>query len=155
MGTAGIGLTPAARGRGCVPQGTDEMAVRSTCTSGHGLPRWLRRWRLHLQSRRPGFHPWVGKTPWRRKWQPTPVLLLGESHGQRSLEGYSPWSCQESDGTEHTCLSGHRGEALRRARRLQRICCCFSSSSFLLSLSSESSSRKARCYFLPVHPRLL
>ena len=37
-----------------------------------------------------GFHPWVGKTPWRRKWQPTPVLP-GKSHGQRSLAGYSPW----------------------------------------------------------------
>ena len=38
-----------------------------------------------------GFHPWVGKTPWRRAWQPTPVFLPGESHGQRSLVGYSPW----------------------------------------------------------------
>ena len=36
------------------------------------------------------FNPWVGKIPWRRKWQPTPVFLTGESHGQRSLEGYSP-----------------------------------------------------------------
>ena len=37
------------------------------------------------------FDPWVGKIPWRRAWQPTPVLLPGESHGQRSLVGYSPW----------------------------------------------------------------
>ena len=37
---------------------------------------------------------------WRRKWQPTPVLLLGESHGQRSLEGYSPWGYKESNMTE-------------------------------------------------------
>ena len=36
---------------------------------------------------RPGFNPWVGKIPWRRKWQPTPAFLPGESHGQRSLEG--------------------------------------------------------------------
>ena len=35
--------------------------------------------------------PWVGKIPWRRKWQPTLVFLLGKSHGQRSLVGYSPW----------------------------------------------------------------
>ena len=41
--------------------------------------------------RRHGFHPWVGKIPWRRKWQPTPVLLPGKSHEQRSLAGYSPW----------------------------------------------------------------
>ena len=37
-----------------------------------------------------GFDPWVRKMPWRRKWQPTPVFLPGESHGQRSLAGYSP-----------------------------------------------------------------
>ena len=40
---------------------------------------------------RPGFDPWVGKIPWRRKWLPTPVFLHGEFNGQRSLEGYSPW----------------------------------------------------------------
>ena len=43
---------------------------------------------------RPWFDPWVGKIPWRRKWQPTPVLLPGESHGGRSLVGYSPWGCR-------------------------------------------------------------
>ena len=41
------------------------------------------------------------KTSWRRKWQPTPVFLPGESHGQRSLAGYSPRGCKESDMTEH------------------------------------------------------
>ena len=40
--------------------------------------------------RRRGFDPWVGKIPWRRARQPTPVFLPGESHGQRSLAGYSP-----------------------------------------------------------------
>jgi len=40
--------------------------------------------------KRRGFHLWVGKIPWRRAWQPTPVFLPGESHGQRSLEGYYP-----------------------------------------------------------------
>ena len=43
-----------------------------------------------LQCGRPGFDPWVRKIPWRRKCQPTPVFLPGESHGQRSLVGYSP-----------------------------------------------------------------
>ena len=42
---------------------------------------------------------WVGKIPWRRTWQPTPVFLPGESHGQRSLEGYSTQSPKESDMT--------------------------------------------------------
>ena len=44
-----------------------------------------------LQSRRREFEPWVGKIPWKRKWQPTPVFLHGESHGPRSLAGCSPW----------------------------------------------------------------
>ena len=46
------------------------------------------------------FDPWVRKIPWRRKGQPTPVFLPGESHGQRSLVGYSPWGPKESDMTE-------------------------------------------------------
>ena len=45
---------------------------------------------------------WVRKIPWRGKWQPTPVFLLGKSHGQRSLVGYSPWGRSESDTTEMT-----------------------------------------------------
>ena len=49
---------------------------------------------------RPGFDPWVGKIPCRRAWQPTPVFLPGESHGQRSLEGGSLWDRKESDMTE-------------------------------------------------------
>ena len=53
----------------------------------------------HLKGRRPRFNPWVGKVPWRRKWQPTQVFLSGKSHGQRSLVGYSPWSSKESDIT--------------------------------------------------------
>ena len=48
------------------------------------------------------FDPWVGKIPWRRAWQTTPVFLPGESHGQRSLMGYSPWGDKESDTTEAT-----------------------------------------------------
>ena len=51
-----------------------------------------------------GVEMWVQslslKIPWRGKWLPTPVFLPGESHGQRSLEGYRPWDCKESDATE-------------------------------------------------------
>ena len=46
------------------------------------------------------FDPWVGRPPWRREWQPTPVFLPGEFYGQRSLEGHSPRGCKESDMTE-------------------------------------------------------
>ena len=48
-------------------------------------------YRTHLHCRRHkiyGFDPWVRKIPWRRAWRPTPVLLPGECHGQRSLVGY-------------------------------------------------------------------
>ena len=58
------------------------------------------------QCRRHGRHrfdPWVGKIPWRRKWQPILVFLLGKPQGQRSLAGYSLWSHKESDMTEHAC----------------------------------------------------
>ena len=59
----------------------------------------------------PRFDPWIGKIPWRRAWQSTPVLLPGESHRQRSLAGYSPWACEESDTTEvtntHSQLTGN------------------------------------------------
>ena len=58
---------------------------------------------LACQSRRHKrcrFHPWVRKLPWRRAGQPTPGLLLGESHGPRSLAGHGPLGCKESDTTE-------------------------------------------------------
>ena len=55
-----------------------------------------------LISQTQGLHPWVVKIPWRRAWQPTPVFLPAESHGQRSLVGYSPWGHRESDTTEAT-----------------------------------------------------
>ena len=60
--------------------------------------------------RQSGFNPWVGKIPWRRKWQPTPVFLPGESHGQRDLVSYSLWGHKESDTTEwltHTHTHTH------------------------------------------------
>ena len=46
--------------------------------------------------------PWVRKIPWSRKWQPTPIFLPGESHGQRSLVGYIPWGHKELDMIEVT-----------------------------------------------------
>ena len=54
------------------------------------------------------YSPWVGKIPWRSKWQPTTVFLPGQSHGERSLVVYSSWGCKESDMAErlstHTCM---------------------------------------------------
>ena len=67
-----------------------------------GLSRHLSGKEPTCHCRRCGLDPWVGKISWRRAWQPTPVFLPGESHGQRSLVGYSPWGHKESDTTERT-----------------------------------------------------
>ena len=56
-------------------------------------------YRRHKRRR---FHPRVGKFPWRRTWQPTPVFLPGEFHGKRSLAGYGPWGSQRVDTAEAT-----------------------------------------------------
>ena len=84
------------------------MSVLGLCDLGlymaeFMLPKWLSGKESACQRRRPGrhgFNPWVGKTPWRRKWQHTPIFLPGKSHGQRSLVGYSPWGHRESDMTQ-------------------------------------------------------
>ena len=52
--------------------------------------------------KRQRFDPWIGKIPWRRAWQTTPVFLSRESHGQRSLGDYSSWGRKESDTTGAT-----------------------------------------------------
>ena len=54
--------------------------------------------------RRCRFNPWVRKIPWRRKGQPAPVFLPGESYGQRSLMGYSPWSHRVGHDWAHTWM---------------------------------------------------
>ena len=59
------------------------------------------------------FGPCIRKIPWRRAWQPTPVFLPRESHGQRSLAGYSPWGCKELGTTEATYHT-HKGKLTRR-----------------------------------------
>ena len=62
--------------------------------SGKELTGQCRRCKRH------GFDTRVRKIPWRRAWKPTPIFLSGESHGQKSLEGYSPQGCKESFKTE-------------------------------------------------------
>ena len=68
------------------------VATLRSFVSDLGLPRWHSDKEPPCQCRRHkrcGFSPWVGKIPWSRAWQHTPVFLPGESHGQRSLVGYS------------------------------------------------------------------
>ena len=69
-----------AKGQGSVCEGKMYLLAR---------PWWLSRYRICLQCRRPGFDPFVGKSPWRRAWQPTPLFLPGEFHGHWSLTGCS------------------------------------------------------------------
>jgi len=69
-----------------------------------GIPWWLRRYRICLQCRRPGFDPWVGKILWRREWLPPPVIWTGEFHGQRNLAGYNPWGRKAWDTTDRLSL---------------------------------------------------
>jgi len=64
------------------------------------IPRWCSDKESACLGRRHRFNPRVGKIPWRRKWQPTLASLPGKSHGQRSLAGYSPWGCKESNMTK-------------------------------------------------------
>ena len=60
-----------------------------------GLPRWLSGKESTCQCRRPGFDPWVGKIPWRRKWQPTPVFLPGESSWTEEPRGLQSMRSQK------------------------------------------------------------
>ena len=69
--------------------------------------KWLSSSSQCRRRKRLVFDPWVGKIPWSRKWQPTPVFLPGESCGQRSLAGYSPWGHNELDTIEQ--LNTHLG----------------------------------------------
>ena len=78
-----------------------------------GLPQWLssKESACNAGATGYGFDPWVRKIPWSWKWPPTPVFLLGNFHGQRSLVGYSPWGCEVLDTTEqvsYQALQGHQ-----------------------------------------------
>ena len=73
-----------------------------------GLPRWHSGKESACNAgNRHRFLSWVGKIPWRRKQQPTPVFLPGESHGQGSLVGYSPWVHKELNTTELCMHASH------------------------------------------------
>ena len=74
--------------------------------------------KICLQCRRHRFNPGVKKIPWRRKWQPTPMFLLGKSHGQRSQVGYSPWG-HKSVGHNWATEHAHTGTMSKGRRMLQ------------------------------------
>ena len=76
---------------------------------------------------------WVKKIPWNRKWHPTLVFLPGKSRGQRSLAGYSPWGCQESDMAEQLCMHARSEFTLR--------CCC----SYVLGVFTSNHTNSSAC----------
>ena len=87
------------------------------------MAQWVKNPPARKGHRRRSFSSWVGKIPWRRKWQPTPVFLPGQPHGQRSLVGYSPWGHKELDTTEqltHTHTQQYWVQTISRSRRPSR-----------------------------------
>ena len=77
----GSGLSPVDLSRSLLVTWWEAMGTSCPLKRRYGLPRWLSSTESAHQCRRGGFNPRVGKFPWRRKWQPTPVFLSGESHG--------------------------------------------------------------------------
>ena len=76
-------------------------SIRSASLLFTNGPPWrLRWWRVRLQCGRPRFNPWVGKIPWKGHGNPLQYSCLKNPHRQRSLAGYSPWSCKEPDTTK-------------------------------------------------------
>ena len=80
------------------------------------------------------FNPSIGKIPWKREWQPTPVFLPGEFRGQRSLVGYSPWSPKELEVTEQLTFSLFTVYLLRFLYMSVGVVVKISSPKFLLSI---------------------
>ena len=92
--------TPWTEEPGGLPSTESKRVGPNWATKHIGLPKWNSHKESACQCRRCkkrlGFDTCIRKISWRRKWQTTPVFLSGKSHGQRSLVGYSPWSCKES-----------------------------------------------------------
>ena len=86
--------------------------------------RWPKYWSFSFSIRPPNEYlgliscriDWFDQIFWRKKWQPTPVLLTGKSHGWRILVGYSPWGRKESDTTER--LNDQIDEGVKIVKRL-------------------------------------
>ena len=109
--------------------------------SSSWAPRWSNGKRSTYQCRRHkrhGSNSWVGKIPWRRKQQPSPVVLPGRSHRQRSLAGYSPWGRKR---VRHDWAARKTTtQPVIQARVLDLILCINAFSSIFLSCVSPSSS---------------
>ena len=104
--------------------------------------RWLRGRRICLQCGRPGSSPWVRKVPWRREGLLIPAFSPRKPHGQRSLAGYSPCDCEESDTATNKACS-NRKQIFKKKLYQGPSSCSWSSLSFcMLDSSSLHLSRK-------------
>ena len=86
----------------------DMIHIHNGILLSHELPTWRNDKESayqHRSSKRWGFNPWVGKIPWRRKWQTTPVFLPGNFNGQRSLVGCTSRGHKDLDTTKHPCIT--------------------------------------------------
>ena len=100
------------------------------------------------EMQRSKFDPWIGKIPWRGKWQPTPVLMPGEFHGPRSLVGYSPWGCKKLEMTEgiNSNKSDHECNACNKIQTLQWLTEPDVTATFASFSHSHSQSHWSPCY---------
>ena len=110
------------------------------CHWKFGFPRWHSGKESACQCKRHGLNPSVGKIPWRRKWQPNPILLFGKSHGQRSLAGYSSWGHKQLDTTEqlsrHTHTHTHTHipwKVPNTTGRFRSMSNCYNQETFMIS----------------------
>ena len=94
--------------------------------------RRLKRW---------GCDPWIRKIPWRRKWQPTPVFLPGEFHGQRGLVGYRTWGCKELDATEVTWHTSMHQLSMCQARLTSCVAECGSRNEICTEIKRSHTSK--------------
>ena len=88
----------------CLANPMDRGAWQAMVQRVEESQTWLKWPSTYPHCRRPEFDSRVGKIPWKREWQPTPVFLPGEFHGQKSLVDYSPWGHEVWDTTERPSL---------------------------------------------------
>ena len=144
-------LGPEQKQKGKKRRRNEDCNIYSDSQQPGGIPRWLTGKETTCQCRkhrRCVFSLWLGKIPWRRKWQSTPVSMPGESHGQRSLEGYGPQGLKEPDRAEHKhmcqqpgCISwgcvSSRPECVRSEPSLPLSASSFRAKRSLPELSSD------------------
>ena len=132
--------------------GTNPVSGINACYwERKGLPWWLKE--SDCNAGGPGFDLWVRKIPWRREWQPTPVFLPGKAHAWRSLAGYSPWSCKESDTTERL-IHWEKKEEMKRAQLWPFLTSSASSPSLCLPTPSPPLGPLSTSLLLPLLPPL-